>query len=150
MSTHATARRLPPRHAVRRREGLPPGPRGPAAGETLRLAHDWVGFLQDCRRRYGDVFTVNFAGFGTAVYVADPDVCAAVFQGDPDVFRAGEAREVAEPIAGPRSVLILDGDEHRRERRRERWWRRPRARARAGRSAGPCARGRSCGRSRST
>jgi cytochrome P450 family 135 len=117
MSTHATTRRLPPRQAVRRLEGLPPGPRGPAAWQTLRLAHDWVGFLQDCRRRYGDVFTVDFAGFGIAVYVADPDVCAAVFQGDPDVFRAGEAREVAEPIAGPRSVLILDGDEHRRERR---------------------------------
>jgi cytochrome P450 len=117
MSTHATARRLPPRDAVHRHERLPPGPRGPAAWQTLRLARDWVGFLQDCRRRYGDVFTVNFAGFGTAVYVADPDVCAAVFQGDPDVFRAGEAREVAEPIAGPRSVLILDGDAHRRERR---------------------------------
>src|SRR6185437_9373003 len=39
------------------------------------------------------------------------------FQGDPDVFRAGEAREVAEPVVGSRSVLILDGDEHRRERR---------------------------------
>ncbi len=117
MSTHATAQRLPPRHAFRGHEGLPAGPRGPAAWQTLRLAHDWVGFLQDCQRRYGDVFTVDFAGFGIAVYVADPEVCAAVFQSDPDVFRAGEAREVAEPIAGPRSVLILDGDEHRRERR---------------------------------
>jgi cytochrome P450 len=76
-----------------------------------------VGFLKDCRRRYGDVFTVDFAGFGTAVYVADPDDCAAVFQGDPDVFRAGEARTVAKPIAGPQSVLILDGEAHRRERR---------------------------------
>ena len=117
MSTHVSAHRLSPRRVTRRRDGLPPGPSGPAAWQTARLAMDWVGFLQDCQRRYGDVFTVDFAGFGIAVYVTDPDVCAAVFQGDPDVFRAGEARDVAEPIAGPRSVLILDGEAHRRERR---------------------------------
>ena len=119
MSTPA-ATALPPvvrLRGRRARQGLPPGPRGPAFWQTTRLARDWVGFLQDCRRRYGDVFTVDFAGFGIAVYVADPGVCAKVFQGDPDVFRAGEARDVAEPIAGPRSVLILDGDAHRRERK---------------------------------
>jgi cytochrome P450 len=114
MSTQAPAR---PSAPTAPREGLPPGPRGPAAWQTLRFARDWVGFLQDCRRRYGDVFTVNFAGFGVAVYVADPDECAAVFQGDPDVFRAGEARAVLEPVVGRRSVLILDGEEHMRERR---------------------------------
>jgi cytochrome P450 len=119
MSTQATTteRVTTTLRAARREYDLPPGPREPATWQTIRLAHDWVGFLKDCRRRYGSVFTANFSGFGVAVYVTDPDDCAAVFQGDPDVFRAGEAREVAEPIAGPRSVLILDGDAHRRERR---------------------------------
>src|SRR5512144_2475531 len=115
MAASATVLRGP-RRAVRGHPGLPPGPRGPAFWQTLRLAHDWVGFLESCQRRYGDVFTVDFAGFGLAVYVADPDDCALVFQGDPDVFLAGPAREVTEPIAGPRSVLILDGEAHRRER----------------------------------
>jgi cytochrome P450 family 135 len=118
MSTPAAA--LPPtvRLSGRRvRQALPPGPRGPAFWQTARLARDWVGFLAHCRDRYGGVFTVDFAGFGITVYVVDPDDCATVFQGDPAVFRAGEARDVAEPIAGPRSVLILDGEAHRRERR---------------------------------
>src|SRR4051812_35552316 len=102
MDASATALR-PSAARFKRDEGLPPGPRGPALWQTIRLAQDWVGFLKDCRRRYGDVFTVDFAGFGVAVYVCDPADCAAVFQGDPEVFRAGEAREVAEPIAGPQS-----------------------------------------------
>jgi cytochrome P450 len=71
-----------------------------------------VGFLQDCRRRYGDTFTVNFSGFGPTLYVA-----SAVMQGDPDVFQAGPARAILEPVVGRRSVLVLDGEEHLRERK---------------------------------
>ena len=116
MSAAAAIPRLPIRTRLLR-EGLPPGPRAPAVWQTMRLIRDWVGFLQDCQRRHGDIFTTDLAGFGVAVYVADPEVCATVFQSDPDVFRAGPAREVAEPITGARSVLILDGEPHRRERR---------------------------------
>lgn len=116
MSAAAAIPRVPVRTKLLR-EGLPPGPRTPAAWQTWRLARDWVGFLKECRRRYGDIFTTDMAGFGMAVYVADPEVCAAVFQADPDVFRAGPTREVAEPITGRQSVLLLDGEAHRRERR---------------------------------
>jgi cytochrome P450 len=108
--TIASARSRP------RADGLPPGPRTPAPWQTLRLARDWVGFLQDCRRRYGDTFTVNFSGFGPTLYVSDPDVASAVMQGDPDVFQAGPARAILEPVVGRRSVLVLDGEEHLRER----------------------------------
>jgi cytochrome P450 len=38
-------------------------------------------------------------------------------QGDPDVFQAGPARAILEPVVGRRSVLVLDGEEHRRERK---------------------------------
>jgi cytochrome P450 len=76
-----------------------------------------VGFLQDCRRRYGDTFTVNFSGFGPTLYVSDPDVASAVMQGDPDLFQAGPARAILEPVVGRRSVLVLDGEEHLRERK---------------------------------
>ena len=76
-----------------------------------------MGFLAACRRRYGDAFTVRFVGFGRWVYFADPETVASIFQADPDVLLAGEARDMLEPVVGPRSVLILDGDEHRRQRR---------------------------------
>jgi cytochrome P450 family 135 len=96
---------------------LPPGPRLPAIVQTVRWARDPVGFLAACRRRYGDAFTVRFTGFGQWVYFADAETVASIFQADADAMRAGEARDMLEPVVGRRSVLILDGEEHRRERR---------------------------------
>jgi cytochrome P450 len=97
---------------------LPPGPRAPALVQALRYGRDPIGFFVCLRRRYGDVFTVNFPYFGRIVYVADPDLVKAVFTGDPAVFHAGEANAtVLEPALGPGSVLTLDGDEHLRQRK---------------------------------
>jgi cytochrome P450 len=96
---------------------LPPGPRGPAVLQSLRLLFRPIGFLEHCLRRYGDVFTLRFVGMGDLVYVADTEAVKEIFTGDPHVFHAGEANEVMEPVLGSRSVLLLDEDEHLRERR---------------------------------
>ena len=96
---------------------LPPGPRGPALMQSLRLILSPIGFLEHCLRRYGDVFTLRFIGMGDLVYVADTETVKEIFTGDASVFHAGEANEVLEPVLGPRSVLLLDEDEHLRERR---------------------------------
>jgi cytochrome P450 len=96
---------------------LPPGPRGPAVLQSLRLLLQPIDFLEHCLRRYGDVFTLRFVGMGDLVYVADTETVREIFTGDPQVFHAGEANEVMEPVLGSRSVLLLDEDEHLRERR---------------------------------
>ncbi len=114
MSTHA-ATAPPASPAVRK--GLPPGPRAPAFWQTWRLYRDWIGYLEECRRRYGDAFTLNFVAIGRWAYFADPGALRRVFQGPPDVFRAGEARTMLEPVVGRRSVLVLDGEEHMRARK---------------------------------
>src|SRR5215210_6397895 len=96
---------------------LPPGPRGPAVLQSLRLILQPIAFLEHCLRRYGDVFTLRFVGMGDLVYVADTETVKEIFTGDPRVFHAGEANQVMEPVLGSRSVLLLDDDEHLRERR---------------------------------
>jgi cytochrome P450 len=96
---------------------LPPGPRGPAILQSLRLLVRPIDFLDHCLRTYGDVFTLRFIGMGDLVYVADTDLVKEIFTGDPGVFRAGDANEIMEPVLGSQSVLLLDGDEHLRERR---------------------------------
>ena len=53
---------------------LPPGPRGPALLQSLRLILSPIGFLEQCLRRYGDVFRLRFIGMGDLVYVADTEV----------------------------------------------------------------------------
>lgn len=96
---------------------LPPGPRAPAFVNVTRFALRPMEMLTRWHARYGDVFTVRFAGFGTGVYVADPDAIRQLFTGDQSDLRAGEANSFMEPVLGPHSVLILDGPEHLRQRR---------------------------------
>jgi cytochrome P450 len=73
--------------------------------------------LRAWHARYGEVFTVRMTGFGTGVYVADPDAIRRLFTGDQSDLRAGEANSFMEPVLGEHSVLILDGPEHLRQRK---------------------------------
>ena len=84
----------------------------------LRFITDPGGASQRMRERYGDMFTVKMPLSGLTVALADPALVRQVFGGDPDVLHAGEDNgTVLEPILGRRSVLVLDGSEHMRERK---------------------------------
>src|SRR5215212_897626 len=96
---------------------LPPGPTWPAAAQTAAWVTRPGPFMERARRRYGDVFTVRLAQVGTFVFVADPDLLKTVFTTGHDRLRAGEANIALEPVLGSRSVLLLDGAEHIRQRR---------------------------------
>jgi cytochrome P450 len=96
---------------------LPPGPRAPAALNTVRFARRPLDVLREWHARYGDVFTIRMLGFGTGVYVVDPDAIRELFTGDQSDLRAGEANSFMEPVLGPHSVLVLDGNEHLRQRK---------------------------------
>jgi cytochrome P450 len=96
---------------------LPPGPRSPALVQSAAWITRPAPFMERCVRRYGDAFTVRLAKVGTFVFTTDPDVLKAVFTARPDRLRAGEANVALEPVLGSRSVLLLDGPEHIRQRR---------------------------------
>jgi cytochrome P450 family 135 len=96
---------------------LPSGPRLPRAVQTALLAYRPESFLRRCHPRYGDAFTVRTYGLGDIVYVASPEAVKQVFTGDRHVLHAGEANAAMEPVLGPHSLLILDGDRHIEERR---------------------------------
>jgi cytochrome P450 len=84
---------------------------------TVRFARRPLELLRQWHARYGDLFTVRLTGFGTGVYVADPDAIRELFTGDQADLRAGEANSFLEPVLGRHSVLVLDGPEHLRQRR---------------------------------
>jgi cytochrome P450 len=69
------------------------------------------------RERYGDLFTVPLPIFGIGVYVCDPDAIREMLTGDQSGLLAGEANAPLSPVLGDRSVLILDGREHLRQRK---------------------------------
>jgi len=68
---------------------LPPGPRLPAAVQTiLFLAHrTWAA--PRWHQRYGDVFSVHIAPAGHGVVLAKPEHIREVFAGPADTFHAG-------------------------------------------------------------
>lgn len=74
-------------------------------------------FLDACHERCGDYFTLRPARDRVLVVTVDPDAVRQIFTSDPDVMRAGEANVILAPILGPRSVLLLDGPEHLRQRK---------------------------------
>jgi cytochrome P450 len=96
---------------------LPPGPSLPALVQTVLFVLRPVDFLEWCRKRYGGIFTVDTLIFGREVEIADPEMIKQALTADPDVARAGEANEIMAPLLGQRSVLLLDGPEHLRQRR---------------------------------
>lgn len=51
------------------------------------------------------------------MFVSDPVAVKAIFTGDPELLQAGAARGGIRPMFGARSILLLDGAEHLRERR---------------------------------
>jgi len=96
---------------------MPPGPRLPRLVQTLGFVFAPAPFLDACRRRYGDVVTMGTLFDPKFVMVFDPDVVKQVFRGPHEQLRAGEANAPLGPVLGERSVLLLDGDEHLRQRR---------------------------------
>ena len=97
---------------------LPPQPPLPKAAQALLIWMRTIPFLDWCRRRLGDCFTVHTPPFGALVYVADPAEIKRIFTGDPADFHAGEANAlVMEQVLGSHSLLVLDEDAHLAERK---------------------------------
>ena len=96
---------------------LPPGPRLPRPLQLVGMFARPRAFVEGCQQRYGDVFTVRMPGAAPMVYLGDPELVKAVWTRD-RVNGLPDGRRIAlEPLLGPRSVLIQEGDEHLRRRR---------------------------------
>jgi cytochrome P450 family 135 len=96
---------------------LPPGPPQPRFLQTLAWIARPYPFMERCRDRYGDMFTLKVASEGTWVFLSDPEHVKQVFTGDPQLLHAGEANVVLLPIVGKNSVLLLDEKAHITQRK---------------------------------
>ena len=97
---------------------LPPGPREPAALQTVEWIARPTAFLRRCQARHGEPFTVRVAwADAPMVLVSDPDSIRRVFTAGPETLQGGSSSTVLEPFAGPSSILVLSGPEHLRQRK---------------------------------
>jgi cytochrome P450 len=91
---------------------LPPGPTSPPLIQTLRWGFRPLAFMQECRERYGHSFSVKFLGFKSPmVMISDPEAIKALYSERAHGLPPGR-NLVLEPIMGPRSLLLLEGDDH--------------------------------------
>jgi cytochrome P450 family 135 len=96
---------------------LPPGPGEAPVVQTLRWLLRPISFMESCRRRFGDAFSIRFLGFqAPTVMLSDPDAIRALYTEPQHRLPPGRAATLR-PIMGARSLLLLEGREHLARRR---------------------------------
>ena len=91
---------------------LPPEPNSSPLVQTLRWAFRPLAFMQECRRRYGDSFSVRFLGFERPmVLISDPEAIKALYRERTHGLPPGR-NIILEPILGSKSLLLQEGAEH--------------------------------------
>jgi cytochrome P450 family 135 len=94
-----------------------PGPRLP------RPLQSWLGVIRPfesrlaLHKRYGNVFRTNDVIVGELFHIAGRELIEQMFKWKPAEYNVGEPRQVMEPVTGPSSILLLDGDRHMRMRK---------------------------------
>ncbi len=71
--------------------------------------------MERCRRRYGQTFKLRVLGVGALVFISAPPSMKRLFTGPARLPRGRTL--VLEPVMGPQSILLLEGNEHLRRRR---------------------------------
>lgn len=85
--------------------------------QTLHWLARPISFMESCRRRFGDAFSVRFLGFERPmVMLSDPEAIRALYSEHGHGLPPGRTIALL-PVMGPSSVLLLEGREHLARRR---------------------------------
>jgi cytochrome P450 len=91
---------------------LPPEPKSSPLVQTLRWSFRPLPFMQQCRERYGDSFSVKFLTFERPmVMISDPAAIKALYTERSHGLPPGRDI-ILTPIVGPRSLLVTEGADH--------------------------------------
>ncbi|MDJ0705803.1 MAG: cytochrome P450 [Leptolyngbyaceae cyanobacterium MO_188.B28] len=93
--------------------------RTPAFFQKLQWVADPVGYMEGAAQRYPDLFESKVADFGDSVlFVQHPQALEQILTNDRKIFSApGHLNEIVTPLVGDYSIMLLDGERHRRERK---------------------------------
>ncbi len=96
---------------------LPPGPRLPRLLQSSRWTREPLPFLDRCRERYGDTFTLRLRHLGTWVVLSDPEDVKRVFSTDSNELGVGVPNLALRPVLGAHSVMLSEEPEHMVQRK---------------------------------
>ena len=93
----------------------------PVQLSSLRQLFNWITrpypYLDECADKYGDAFTMRIFGFKPLVFLSDPQAVKEIFADNGTLFDAGRGNIILQPLMGDNSLLMMDGDRHKRERK---------------------------------
>ena len=96
---------------------LPDGPKISPLLQLIKWIAKPVKYLDDCGTCHGDIFTLNLLGFPPLVFMANPQGIQEIFSADAQSFEVGAANKILRPFFGDNSLVLLDGDRHKREKK---------------------------------
>jgi len=99
------------------RAKLPPGPRLPRHLQSSRWSREPLPFLEQCRDRYGDTFTLRLRHLGTWVVLSDPEDVKRIFSTDTNDLGVGMPNLALRPVLGAHSVMLSEEPEHMAQRK---------------------------------
>ena len=93
---------------------------GPQSSPLVQLLN-WIfrplDFLAECDRKYGDMFNLNLMGLPPFTVVSNPQGIEEILSVDAKKFDVGRTNELAAGLLGDNSLVLLDGEPHRRQRK---------------------------------
>ncbi len=97
---------------------LPNTLKTPSFLQKLQWVADPVGYMESAAAQYPDIFTAEIVGFGdTLVFVTNPQAIQEILTNDRKKFVAvGEENKLLQPLLGDYSVIMLEGNKHKRRR----------------------------------
>jgi unspecific monooxygenase len=84
--------------------------------QLMNWIADPLGFQDRYSQKYGDIFTMRLAGLGAFVLIGNPQAIGEIFSQDSQ-FDVGRGNALAKPLVGANSLMLIDGERHRRERK---------------------------------
>ncbi len=96
---------------------LPEGPKSPALFQLINWIARPLDYLEECTKKYGDIFTIRLFGLAPLVFIANPQGIKQIFSADAKYFDVGRTNDLARPILGDQSLILMDGARHKRERK---------------------------------
>jgi cytochrome P450 len=96
-----------------------PGLEMPPFLQTLELIANPIRFFEKYQCRYGDIFSARILGnHSPAVFfIGEPQAVEQIFTAPSEQFQLGKITHVFRPFTGDRSLIMLDGEEHLRQRK---------------------------------
>ncbi len=90
----------------------------PAFLQKLQWVFDPVGYMEGAVKKYPDIFTAEVVGFGDdLIFINQPEAIQEILTNDRKKFTApGRVNKILQPLLGDYSVVMLDGEPHKRRR----------------------------------